>query len=142
MATPVIKKVKDYIRNDGIVILDVPPGTSCPVIEAINDSDFCLLITEPTPFGLNDLKLAVDVTKQLQIPCGVVINRAGSNENIIMEYCEKQDIPVLLTILLDPEIARLYSRGIPLVNGLPEWKSTFTSLFNKIKRYVDGETNQ
>jgi MinD superfamily P-loop ATPase len=141
MATPVIKKVKEHIKNNTIIILDVPPGTSCPVIEAINNSDFCLLVTEPTPFGLNDLKLAVEATKKLQIPCGIVINRAGSDDSIINEYCEKEGIPILLTIPLDPEIAKLYSKGIPLVTAQPEWKANFTSLFNKIKRSIDGRNN-
>jgi MinD superfamily P-loop ATPase len=141
MATPIIKKVKEHIKNDGVVILDVPPGTSCPVIEAINYSDFCVLVTEPTPFGLNDLKLAVEVTRKLQIPCGVVINRDGSNNNDVTEYCNEQGIPILLTIPLDTEIAKLYSKGIPLVTGQPAWKADFTTLFDSIKRYIDGRKN-
>jgi MinD superfamily P-loop ATPase len=142
MATPIIKKAKEHIRNDGVVVLDVPPGTSCPVIESINESDFCVLVTEPTPFGLNDLTLAVDVTRKLQIPCGVIINRAGPDNDTIIKYCEKESIPVLLTIPLDSEIAKLYSKGIPLIEGKPEWKAGFMELYRTIKRYADGKNNK
>jgi len=81
MPTPVIRKVKEQTNRDGIVIIDVSPGTSCPVVESINGSDFCLLVTEPTPFGLNDLMLAVETARELSTPCGVVINRAGAGDN-------------------------------------------------------------
>ncbi len=77
MPTPVIREVKKHVNHEDISIIDVSPGTSCPVVESIKDSDFCLLVTEPTPFGLNDLKLAVETVKKLEVPCGVVINRAG-----------------------------------------------------------------
>ena len=137
MAPPIIKKVKEYANNDDIVIIDVPPGTSCPVVEAIKGSDFCILVTEPTPFGLNDLALAVETVRELGIPCGVVLNRAGVGDNKVEEYCGKENIPILLTIPLDTKIARLYSRGIALVDGLPEWKSSLLQLFDKITEIVD-----
>ena len=133
MAPPIIRKVKEEANNEGIVIIDVPPGTSCPVVEAIKDSDFCLLVTEPTPFGLNDLVLAVETVRELNIPCGVVLNRAGVGDAGVEEYCREENIPVLLTIPLDTEIARLYSKGVPLVEGMPEWKGSFRKLFNRIK---------
>jgi len=137
MAPPVIRKVKEYAHNDGIVIVDVPPGTSCPVVEAIKGSDLCILVTEPTPFGLNDLTLAVEMVRELGIPCGVVLNRAGVGDSKVAEYCEKENIPILLTIPLDTEIARLYSRGIALVDGMPQWKGSFLQLFDKIMEMVD-----
>lgn len=137
MAPPVIRKVKDYANKDGIVIIDVPPGTSCPVVEAIKGSDCCILVTEPTPFGLNDLALAVETVRELDIPCGVVLNRAGVGDNKVEEYCREKNIPILLTIPLDTEIARLYSRGIALVDGMPQWKSSFIQLFDKITEIVD-----
>ena len=137
MAPPVIRKVKEHINQDGVVIIDVPPGTSCPVVEAIKGSDFCLLVTEPTPFGLNDLALAVEMVKELKIPCGVVINRAGVGDAGVEEYCRKENIPILLTIPLDMEIARLYSQGITLVKGMPQWQSIFRQLFDSIKEIVD-----
>jgi MinD superfamily P-loop ATPase len=137
MAPPVIRKVKEYANNDGTVIIDVPPGTSCPVVEAIRGSDFCILVTEPTPFGLNDLTLAVETVRELNIPCGVILNRAGVGNSKVVEYCQQEHIPVLLTIPLDTEIARLYSRGTPLVEGLPEWKDSLHQLFESISEIVD-----
>jgi MinD superfamily P-loop ATPase len=137
MAPPVIRKVKEHATGDGVVIVDVPPGTSCPVVEAIKDSDFCLLVTEPTPFGLSDLVLAVETVRELNIPLAVVLNRAGVGDNKVEEYCRKENIAVLLTIPLDTEIARLYSKGIPLVEGMPQWQDSFRQLFERIKDMVD-----
>jgi MinD superfamily P-loop ATPase len=133
---PIVREVKKYVNSADIVIIDVAPGTSCPVVEAVRGSDFCLLVTEPTPFGLNDLALAVDTVRELAIPCGVVLNRAGVGDGRVEEYCQKENIPVMLTIPLDMEIARLYSRGISLVEGLPQWKYSFQGLFDKIKEMV------
>jgi len=137
MPTPVIRKVKEQANNEGTIIVDVPPGTSCPVVEAVKGSDFCILVTEPTPFGLNDLVLAVAVVRELDIPFGIVLNRAGIGDGKIEEYCHKEDIPILLTIPLDTEIARLYSRGITLIDGMPQWKESFVGLFDKIKEIVN-----
>ncbi len=137
MAPPVIRKVKEHGNNGGVVIRDAPPGTSCPVVEAIKGSNFCLLVTEPTPFGLNDLVLAVETVRELEIPCGIVLNRAGLGDNKVEEYCRKEGIPVLLTIPLDTEIARLYSRGTTLVEGMPQWKGSFLELFERIREIVD-----
>ena len=133
-APPVIRQVREHASNDngGTVIVDVPPGTSCPVVEAVRGSDFCLLVTEPTPFGLNDLALAVETVRELGIPCGVVLNRAGVGDGKVEEYCEEENVPILLTIPLDTEIARLYSRGIVLVEGLPQWKASFLELFDRV----------
>jgi len=141
MAPPVIRKVKEYVKPEATVIVDVSPGTSCPVVEAIKDSDFCLLVTEPTPFGLNDLVLAVEVTRELNIPCGVVLNRAGVGDGKVDEYCRRENIPILLTIPLDTDIASLYSRGIPLVEGIPEWCEHFVELFDKIKELADESSS-
>lgn len=137
MPSPVIRRVKEYANPDGMVIIDVPPGTSCPVVESIKDSHFCLLVTEPTPFGLNDLVLAVETVRELNIPLAVVLNRAGVGDNRVEEYCNKENIPILLTIPLDTEIARLYSRGMTLAEGMPEWKERFIGLFDKIREMVD-----
>jgi len=140
MAPPVIRQVKKHIDSEGIAIIDSPPGTSCPVVETIEGSDFCLLVTEPTPFGLNDLVLAVETVRQLGIACGVVLNRAGVGDDRVEEYCRQENIPILLTIPLDTEIARLYSRGITLVEGMPEWQEKFVGLFAKIKEIVDARS--
>lgn len=134
MAPPIIREVKKHISQGRLVIIDVSPGTSCPVVEAVKDSDFCLLVTEPTPFGLNDLVLAVEMLHRLAIPCGVVINRGGVGDSNVEEYCHKEGIPILLRIPLDIEIAKLYSRGITLVEGLPQWRETFLRLYNDIER--------
>ena len=137
MAPPVIRRVKQLANSEGTVIIDVPPGTSCPVVEAVKGSDFCLLVTEPTPFGLNDLILAVETIRELNIPCGVVLNRVGVGDAKVEEYCCKENIPVLLTIPLDTEIARLYSKGVPLVEGMPQWKGSFRKLFDRTREIVD-----
>ena len=137
MPTPVIRRVKEEANRDGIVIIDVSPGTSCPVVESIKGCDFCLLVTEPTPFGLNDLILAVEIVRELKIPCGVVINRAGVGNGKVEGYCLTEGIPTLLTIPLDTEIARLYSRGITLVDGMPQWKERFIGLFDRIRELVN-----
>lgn len=132
MAPPVIRRVKEHIGPDKVTIIDVSPGTSCPVVESLRGSDFCLLVTEPTPFGLNDLALAVEVARKLTIPHGVVINRAGIGDGKVEEYCSRENIPVLLSIPLDTRIAALYSRGQSLVEGMPEWRQHFVALFNLI----------
>lgn len=137
MAPPVIRKVKESANSDDIAIVDVPPGTSCPVVEAIKGSDFCILVTEPTPFGLNDLTLAVETAQELGVPCGVVLNRAGIGDSGVVDYCSEKNIPVLLTIPLDLEIARLYSRGIALVAGMPQWRNSFLELFARITEIID-----
>ncbi|HEX7363952.1 MAG TPA: ATP-binding protein [Dehalococcoidia bacterium] len=140
MPTPVIREVKEKASHDAVVIIDVSPGTSCPVVESIKDSDFCLLVTEPTPFGLNDLILAVETVRKLGIPCGVVINRAGVGDGKVEQYCIKENIPVMLTIPMNSGIARLYSKGITLVEGLPNWKKDFVGLFEHIGEIVHEGT--
>ena len=132
----VIREVKKYVDPAGTVIMDIPPGTSCPVVEAVKDSDFCLLVTEPTPFGLNDLSLAVEVVRKLGITCGVVINRVGVGDEKVDSYCHEQGIPILLKIPLDRKIATLYSKGIPLIQGMPEWRNAFQRLFQDIEDIV------
>ncbi|MFC1870587.1 ATP-binding protein [Chloroflexota bacterium] len=136
MPTPVIRRVKEQANCDGIVIIDVSPGTSCPVVQSIKGSDFCLLVTEPTPFGLSDLVLAVETVKELRIPYGVVINRAGAGDSKVEQYCVRENIPLLLTIPLDTDIARIYSRGIALVEGMPRWQGSFVELLGRIQEIV------
>ena len=136
MAVPVIREVKKHINRERLAIIDVSPGTSCPVVEAVRDSDFCLLVTEPTPFGLNDLALAIDMLNKLSIPSGVVINRDGAGDNKVEEYCHKEGIPILLRIPLNIEIAQLYSKGITLVEGMPQWQEAFIKLYNDIEQIV------
>lgn len=140
MAPPIIKEVKARADNAGIAIIDAPPGTSCPVVEAIGGSDFCLLVTEPTPFGLNDLILAVETVKELGVPFGIVLNRVGTGYAEVEEYCHGENIPILMTIPLDTGIARLYSRGVTLAAGMPQWRDSFLELFNSIRERADERT--
>jgi MinD superfamily P-loop ATPase len=144
MAPPIIRKIKKKIKKDGIkggnnditnhylTIIDAPPGTSCPVIESIKNSDYTILITEPTPFGLHDLILAVEVLQKLKIPHGVVLNKCDVGDHKVEEYCKKNNIPLLLSIPLDREIAVAYSQGIPIVKINSSYEQKFTQLFQKI----------
>jgi len=132
MPVPIIRKVKEHADYTGVVIVDVSPGTSCPVVESVKGSDFCLLVTEPTPFGFNDLQLAVATVRELDVPCGVIINRENKAGNDIEKYCREQKIPLMMSIPLDIEIARNYSRGMTLVEGMPEWKNKFFDLYSRI----------
>ncbi len=136
MAVPVIREVKRQIENGKNVILDSPPGTSCPVIETVKGSDFCILVTEPTPFGLHDLKITLEVLKNMGIPFGVVVNRAGIGDKKLYDYCKKKDISILLEIPYQRRIAELYSRGIPLSLEMPGWKDKFQTLFGKARKLV------
>jgi MinD superfamily P-loop ATPase len=136
MAVPVIKAVKKQIREDENVILDSPPGTSCPFVETVRGSDFCVLVTEPTPFGLHDLKIAIEVLKKIGIPFGVVVNRAGIGDKAVYDYCREESIRVLLEIPYQRRIAELYSRGVPFSLEMPEWEEKFQTLYSEIRRSV------
>lgn len=136
MAPPIIREVKKLSGGQEITIIDASPGTSCPVVEAIKDSDFCLLVTEPTPFGLNDLRLAVETVRKIDLPFGVLLNRVGTGDNKTQEYCQEENIPILMTIPLDKGIAGMYSRGITLVEGMPEYRERFLLLFQAIREIV------
>jgi len=135
-AIPVLKALKRKIDRKMNVIIDVPPGTSCPVIESIKGSDYCILVTEPTPFGLHDLKLAVEVVRHMRIPFGIVINRDGIGDNRVEVYCRKEHIPVLLKIPEREKIALLYSKGIALADESHEWREMFGLVFNRIQEEV------
>jgi MinD superfamily P-loop ATPase len=134
IATTLIQAVKKNIHPNEINILDAPPGTACPVIETMRESDFLVLVTEPTPFGLHDLSMAVDVVKELDIPFGVIINRAGIGNEGVTEFCKENDIPILMEIPFNRHVAELYSRGVPFVQEMPEWRQQFNVLFNHIVR--------
>ena len=134
MAPPLVRAVKQHISEERDVIIDAPPGISCPVIEAIRDSDFCLLVTEPTPFGLNDLRLAVETVRKLSIPFGVVINRAGLGNDKVEEYCSNENIDILLRVPFDRDIAIAYSDGIPLVEAKKEYREILRHMFASIEK--------
>lgn len=132
MATPVIRALKQSIDTSKRVILDSPPGNGCPVIETVSGCDFCLLVTEPTPFGLHDLKMAIELTRVLDVPCGVLINRWGIGSAPVEEYCSKEAIPVLMKVPHDRKIAELCAQGIPFVEKMPLWKKEFQGLYTRI----------
>ncbi len=128
MSPPLIRAVKAGSRDADVTILDAPPGTSCPVVESVRDADVVLLTTEPTPFGLNDLELAVDMAAALGLPAAVAVNRAGIGDGQVGAFCESRGIPVLLEIPFDRGIAEAYSRGEPLTAAFPDYSETFEAL--------------
>ena len=128
MAPPVIRAVKERLKAGMPAILDAPPGTSCPVIATIKDTDMVILVTEPTPFGLNDLRLAVDMVRELSIPFGVVINRVGVGDDRVHIFCRDAGVPILVEIPDDRRIAEAYSRGDLIVDALPEYRALFEEL--------------
>jgi MinD superfamily P-loop ATPase len=136
MSPPLIKKVRTYQKPERINIIDAPPGTSCPVIAAMRGVDFVLMVTEPTPFGLHDLILAVGAVKILGIPHGLVINRSDMGDNKVREYAQAENIPILMEIPFDRRIAECYSRGGLIAEMYPEWRESFQELFQKIQSQV------
>lgn len=133
MATPVVSAVKKKIDRRKDTVIDAPPGASCPVIESVSKSDYCILVTEPTPFGLSDLRIAVEVLEKLGIPYGIVINRDGIGNEKVGEYCKENNIPILMKIPYERKIAELYSRGVPFTLEMPEWKERFRKLYEAIR---------
>jgi MinD superfamily P-loop ATPase len=139
MSPPLIRRVREYTRPRALTIIDAPPGTSCPVIASMKDADFVLLVTEPTPFGLHDLKLAVGATRMLGIPCGLVINCSDIGDDQVSIYARTKDIPVLMEIPFDRRIAETYSRGQMIVEVMPEWKEKFQQLYHRIEEIVGSK---
>jgi MinD superfamily P-loop ATPase len=132
MAAPIIKQLRKHLDRSKIVILDSPPGTSCPVIETVRESDYCILVTEPTPFGLHDLQLAVATVRELKVPFGVIINCAGIGDDAVEQYCRQEGIPLLMKIPWERRIAEGYSRGEPIVSVMPKLKQAFINLYTTI----------
>ena len=134
LSPPLIKAVKEKADPEILTIVDAAPGASCPVVEAIQGSDYCLLVTEPTPFGLNDLAIAVELLQKLNLPGGVVINRTfgDESEKKIESYCSQNGVPILLKMPWDKELASLYARGEPVVTHLPAWRDIFVDLGRRI----------
>lgn len=136
-APPVVRAVKRKVGGHQVAIVDVAPGTSCPVVEALKGVDFCLLVTEPTPFGLHDLRLMVEVLEKLGLPAAVVVNRADVGDAGVRAFCEERCLPVLLEIPQDRRIAESYARGVPLVRAEPGWDDRFRGLFRTIQSLVE-----
>jgi len=140
MSPPLIRKVRAFSSQGGVTIIDAPPGTSCPVIASMKGADFILLVTEPTPFGLHDLKLAVAAVKILDIPCGLVINRSDMGDDKVRDYAEQESLPIMMEIPFDRGIAEAYSRGQLIVEYMPEWKERFIDLYRRIKETIGSST--
>ena len=133
--TPLIRAVRERASGD-IVIVDCPPGTSCSLVEAVRGTDFCLLVTEPTPFGLYDLDLALKVLEKMEIPRGVLVNKSGIGDRKVYEYLQRRKIPLLMEIPMSREIAELYSRGLILAEGILEWRERFAALAEAIREMI------
>ncbi len=144
MAVPVIRELKQWrpFPEGHTIIRDAPPGNSCPVVETIQGSDFVLLVTEPTPFGLHDLRLAIQLTRELDIPAGVVVNRDGVGDEGVEEYCRKEGIPILMRIPLDQRIGKAVARGEALVEAFPEYLPQFRELYAQIQSLIDGRQDE
>lgn len=136
MAPPLIKKVKSNAPLDAVNIVDSPPGTSCPVIAAIGDSDFVILVTEPTPFGLHDLKLAVGAVQMLHLPFGLVINRSDIGNQDVKDYAASIGMPVLMEIPFDRQIAEATTNGKLMARELPGYREKFLEIFEQIDEIV------
>mgnify|MGYP005833150785 CR=1 FL=1 len=147
MAGPVIRQLKKWAipqPPDGrFIVLDAPPGASCPVVETMRGADFVLLVTEPTPFGLHDLRLAVQVARdELHKPVGVIVNRVGAGDDGVERYCVAEHIPILMRIPLDRRIAVAYSEGIALTEALPEYRPKFQELFARTRNLVEADARR
>ena len=143
MATPAIRQLKQWAipadgSDGGVVILDVPPGTSCPVVEAVRGADYLLLVTEPTPFGLHDLRLAAEVAVELRIPAGVIINRDGIGDAAVDAFCAAAGLPILLRIPFERAIAEGIAQGRTLLEIHPEYAARFRALYAEVGRSVRG----
>ena len=140
MAVPIIRQLKSWeqyqIRDWETVIIDSPPGTSCPVVESVSGADFALLVTEPTPFGLHDLRVMVQVVQELKIPAGVVINRDGVGDRGVDQFCAEAGLPILMRIPLEREIGEGIARGRSLIEIRPEYEEQFRQLYARIAAIV------
>lgn len=130
--TPVIRALKERIQGDRLTILDAPPGTSCPVIETLRGADRVILVTEPTPFGLNDLKLAVETARRLNLRVGVVINRCDIGDGRVREYCEQEGIEVHVEIPNSRVVAEAYAAGVLPADAVPEHKMLMIQLSDRV----------
>jgi len=132
---PLIDAVRDYGRArsaDGLVLVDAPPGTSCPVLASVNGADYVVLVTEPTPFGLHDLRLAVEMCHALKLECGIVINRSDIGDNGVRDYCNSEGIKILAEFPFDRRVAETYSRGDIIVDRLPDLRAAYENLLERI----------
>jgi len=138
LAPPITKQLREGLAWSGIALIDAPPGTSCPVIEAVKDTDFVILVTEPTPFGLNDLRLAVEMTRALEVPFGVVINRSDLGDERVEQYCRDENIDILMRIPFDRKFAESYSNGEMSLADHPEYEKKLYKLHQDVIKRIDN----
>lgn len=136
VAVPLISKLQDYIFENIPVIVDCPPGASCTVVKSVESCEYCILVTEPTPFGLHDLKIAVSLIRKFDKPFGVIINKATGTKTDIHDFCFKENIEILMEIPFSSKIAKDYSNGILPVDTDKSLESKFFNLFDKIKEHT------
>jgi MinD superfamily P-loop ATPase len=135
MSPALIREVRTPDDNHAeLILIDAPPGTSCPVVAAVRGTDYVCLVTEPTPFGLNDLILAVGMVRELDIPTGVVINRSDIGNQDVRNYCEAQALPILAEIADDRRVAEAYASGRIAVQAIPSYRSVFESLLTRMEQ--------
>lgn len=134
MGIPLLKAVKAKANPDKLVIIDAPPGTSCPFVETIKNVDYVILVTEPTPFGLYDLKLAVQVLQSFNISTGIIINRSDFGDNKVQAFCAEKGLQVLLEIPFERRIAEGYARGKNLIETAPELRIAFNDILMQLTR--------
>lgn len=134
MSPPLINEVKSLAPEEGITIIDAPPGTSCPVIATVQESDFVILVTEPTPFGLNDLRLAVEMVREIGVPMAVAINRSDIGDGEVQKYCKEENIPIFLELPNLKKAAQSYSKGHLILEKMPELEKHFTGIMDSIKK--------
>jgi len=133
-----IRQLKQAVDSEDLVIFDVPPGTSCPVVESLKEADFVLLVTEPTPFGLHDLRCAVELVRKMGLELGVIINRDGCGDDKVQKYCESEGVEILMRVKDDRRIAQAYSTGGMIVDVLPEYKEAFVNLYESVLKRPKG----
>jgi len=136
MSPPVIGAVKAAAPGVDFLVVDSPPGTSCPVIESVRGADYVLLVTEPTPFGLNDLRLAVEMVRALKLPFAVVINRADMGDDQTRQYCRQEGIDVIAEIPDDRQVAEAYSRGEMMCEAIPKYRNLYGDLLTELEKKI------
>jgi len=140
-----VSVIKSAIRkdgNDGTVIFDAPPGTSCSFIQTVSRADYVILVTEPTPFGLSDLKQSVETLRTIGKPCGVIVNRAGMGNRDIYTYLRDEHLPLLMEIPFDRQVASLYSKGKIVAAEIIEWQERFIAMYNQIRQHDGNSSHQ
>ena len=137
MSPPLIREVKKLESHAEMTIIDCPPGTSCPVVQSVRGSDYVMLVTEPTPFGLYDLKLAVEMLREIGLPFGVIVNRLGAGDRRAHDFCMQNDIEIIGALPDDRRIAEAYSRGFRIYDELPEYRGKFEQIINTLMGKIE-----